>query len=94
MVDMPQKDWSDYACPTGPDTRQPDEHRWQRVENAPSDGRRVFIWGGYTEQDGHKEYFPVDVATADGGWWRVAGLKSTPTHWQPAVWPAPPESET
>ena len=24
MTKLPQEEWSDFACPTGPDTRQPD----------------------------------------------------------------------
>ena len=72
-----------------------DRHGWLLVdENTPSDGRPVFIWGGFLDHEAGREYLPVKLTNADGEWWRVSGLKSTPTHWQPAIWPAPPETET
>lgn len=56
---------------------------WQPIETAPADGRPILVWGGYHDVP--------EVVKADGEWWRVAGLKSTPTHWMPL--PAPPSDE-
>lgn len=89
MVDMPQKDWSDYACPTGPDTRQADKHGWLPIESAPRvvhphvdlwlrDGRRA-IEAWYNDVR--------DMWFAEG--WPAGIYPNEITHYRPL--PQPPE---
>lgn len=40
MTKLPQEEWSDFACPTGPDTRQ---DNWFDIEDAPKDGSEVWL---------------------------------------------------
>lgn len=55
---------------------------WETMESAPSDGRKVWVWGGYVLEP--------EVREADGEWWRRYPGASKPTHWHPYSPPIPP----
>ena len=62
--------------------------RWQTIENCPSNGETVWIFGGRAKT-------PCE-SSADGDWWRYeakGGNRYVPTHWMPFHLPAPPETD-
>lgn len=58
---------------------------WEDISTAPSDGRRIWVYGGRN--------IPSCDTEADGEWWRrmaAEGNTAVPTHWMEYSPPAPP----
>ena len=61
---------------------------WRDISTAPSDGRPIWVVGGYRAV--------AAITGADGEWWRserARGAQAPPTRWMPVILPSPPQEK-